>query len=747
MARRDKHIELLESQLLQLRKLSPDDLLKDKLKKAATHLKQLNEENTNLRAQLSNTSTIDNFPSESNAVAIESEIQSNIQLIKELQDTIQRQSHQIEKDKLALESHTNSLHITSDMEEKYTRLEDLNFDLGSKLLDLEDEKIRLESLASKFESQSKVYADELLQLKSQESNNINPPSDDIMVDMEERNIEIETLKSELKTSALLLDDQKTEFESYLKIRDENEVNLNEKISSQEVQIYETLLETTQMINEIQKLQLATKKHQAAMSEKESIIIDLRKALIEAEKKTDDLNKLNTVLAEKDALLNTFELEIQASQEDSQILQDKIASLSLSLKSKSKESEENQKVIDKLTTKVEELRIELKRNQEIKKANESVMISSDLNSENDSIIKDLRSEVTNLNASLEVSNNQRNSLSLTIETLEGSLLSLTDTINSLGDQNSIMESNNVKLEAEIQVLKHELLQQESEVVELQKMNQGILASNDSNALALNDSIEKDSIINDLRKEIETLRSALEEFNDKQKSLLTSIETLKDQNSSLTSKIEDSGHTLLIETLTSERDKLVSDQGLLLTKLTQMKQSFTARTQNESVELTSLNLKLTTLLEENETLRQSLIESQHTLQESHSNQPTEEFQQLQETHSKTQREMQRLRHHLIEAEELSTQESVKQNELLQEFKTQIELLTKEREVYNGQLEEEMEESVSLREEVRETGEKFKGTVEENERLRGLVESNGHALMNLQGVLETFQSSILMNSFLYY
>ena len=119
--------------------------------------------------------------------------------------------------------------------------------------------------------------------------------------------------------------------------------------------------------------------------------------------------------------------------------------------------------------------------------------------------------------------------------------------------------------------------------------------------------------------------------------------------------------------------------------------------------------------------------------------EELNTLQETHAKSQREMQRLRQHLIEAEAMSTQENINQEVILQEYKYQIEGLVSEKETWRVLLDEERESGKGVRERMEECADILQVLKDENGKLKIQVQNYAISMGNLEGVLEAFQKGI--------
>lgn len=150
------------------------------------------------------------------------------------------------------------------------------------------------------------------------------------------------------------------------------------------------------------------------------------------------------------------------------------------------------------------------------------------------------------------------------------------------------------------------------------------------------------------------------------------------------------------------------------------------------------RIQVLIEENQSLQDSLTSLTTSISESNTSGLAEEFAALTETYTKSQREMQRLRQHLIEAEEVSTQESVNAEVVLQEYKYQIEGLVSEKETWRVIIDEERVVSEHAKLLVDELEEVVGVLKEENGKMKSQVHHFATSLGNLEGVLEAFQKS---------
>ncbi|KAJ3081914.1 hypothetical protein HK102_002062 [Quaeritorhiza haematococci] len=203
----------------------------------------------------------------------------------------------------------------------------------------------------------------------------------------------------------------------------------------------------------------------------------------------------------------------------------------------------------------------------------------------------------------------------------------------------------------------------------------------------------------------------------------------------------------QSVLAERSRAEEERDLLVEKLTTMKNTIAPRMQAEMEEGQRLRSQVESLTAENESLRTTVttLESQLSQIQS-STATTAESTTLLETElgatreelAKTNRELDRLRHHLLEAEEISTQEALKQEEKIREYSLQIEALGAQREEWEAMAEEEREQARIARERLEEAKEEVGQLREEMERMRVEAQRNAVSLGNLQAVLEEFQAS---------
>lgn len=118
--------------------------------------------------------------------------------------------------------------------------------------------------------------------------------------------------------------------------------------------------------------------------------------------------------------------------------------------------------------------------------------------------------------------------------------------------------------------------------------------------------------------------------------------------------------------------------------------------------------------------------------------EDYELIQEQLHKAQREITRLRQHLLEAEELHTQDILKAHITIDEYKIQIDRLESERSEFQDVSADRSSEISRLEEKCAELELMLEERYSENEQLNIQFRQNEVSLSNLQQVLQDFQSS---------
>ncbi len=121
---------------------------------------------------------------------------------------------------------------------------------------------------------------------------------------------------------------------------------------------------------------------------------------------------------------------------------------------------------------------------------------------------------------------------------------------------------------------------------------------------------------------------------------------------------------------------------------------------------------------------------------------ELAQLRDAHQKNQKEIQRLRQHLLDAEEASTQELLKQESVMEEYKRQLEQLNSQKSELESLLEQEKELCRQLKESLGESEHLMDSMAQEKEYLKQQIQTCQVSITNLERVLSDFEKGILQS-----
>jgi chromosome segregation ATPase len=119
-------------------------------------------------------------------------------------------------------------------------------------------------------------------------------------------------------------------------------------------------------------------------------------------------------------------------------------------------------------------------------------------------------------------------------------------------------------------------------------------------------------------------------------------------------------------------------------------------------------------------------------------SEEYELMQEQFAKANREVTRLRQHLIEAEDVHTQEALKSQLSLDEYRAQINSLETDKVEFHDVSSDRDTEITRLEEKCLELQDMLEQRFSENERIVAESRQNETSLVNLQQVLQDFQTS---------
>ena len=117
---------------------------------------------------------------------------------------------------------------------------------------------------------------------------------------------------------------------------------------------------------------------------------------------------------------------------------------------------------------------------------------------------------------------------------------------------------------------------------------------------------------------------------------------------------------------------------------------------------------------------------------------ELQLLRDQHDKKQQELERLRQFMVENEETHTQETLRLESLVQEYRLQIDSLERDRDAWQGANEQERNLASEAQHMMSEMKDELNRSVVEVDALKQKLEQNQQSLLNLQNVLEQFEAS---------
>ncbi|KAJ3383399.1 hypothetical protein HDU92_004226 [Lobulomyces angularis] len=240
-----------------------------------------------------------------------------------------------------------------------------------------------------------------------------------------------------------------------------------------------------------------------------------------------------------------------------------------------------------------------------------------------------------------------------------------------------------------------------------------------------------------------RAAVEKMRNDYESLISELNNRKLE--------EEKQWLQLVDIEKEEKDVLRSQNEAMLEKLKELKNTVGPRLQAEmehgallgqEVEsLKSLNCQLNEKLSATEKEYNGILRELHTLKDNHStnvNVKLEEQSFLQEQLMKYKREVERLRLHLVEMEEHHTNESLKTDDFVHEYKFQMQKFKEKSEEFESLYEERGFEIEKLKEKAKELSElleiKENLLIEANEECR----MNSVSVENLQNVLRDLHAN---------
>ncbi|TPX56750.1 hypothetical protein SpCBS45565_g08350 [Spizellomyces sp. 'palustris'] len=195
------------------------------------------------------------------------------------------------------------------------------------------------------------------------------------------------------------------------------------------------------------------------------------------------------------------------------------------------------------------------------------------------------------------------------------------------------------------------------------------------------------------------------------------------------------------------RLNAEKTMLMDKLTTMKNAIAPKLQAELETSQKLRQEVQLLTQENEALQNQLAQLTVTndqLRSKASSSMTEtarlhvDLESAGERIDRLEREVDRLRSHLMETEDAQVQDALHQETVIKEYIRQIETLERDREQWEEAAAQERDAARAALERVNEMHETVETIKQDMERLRLEKEREAFAASNLQRVLEEFQTS---------
>jgi chromosome segregation ATPase len=219
---------------------------------------------------------------------------------------------------------------------------------------------------------------------------------------------------------------------------------------------------------------------------------------------------------------------------------------------------------------------------------------------------------------------------------------------------------------------------------------------------------------------------------------------------------------LRTVVEDRDKIAAEHGMLLEKLTTVKNTFAPKLQEQidennrlRTEVESLQQIILALKEErallkaqiadlaNDTASMRDLKSQTSAESSRLQEllddTTSELNKFKAEHDKLSRRLAALQQHLAESEEAATEEGLKAESELNEYRLRVEALERERETWESMATEAREAAKAAELKLFETKEEAEIAREELEEVLRAHERDSVGLANLQSVLNEFQASM--------
>ncbi|KAJ3196466.1 hypothetical protein HK101_008873 [Irineochytrium annulatum] len=697
LATRDNHIKALEARLMTMRNASQPsspppqpasdaeqraNLLQEKLNKAVSHLKPLVEENRTLSAKLAEKETVE----EELKAKLEKLQMNNAEAAARLPvKTHDDVSEKKDADTASLRAHVAKLEAS--MEEAAAREEGMKEELQAL-----SERLRAEAKVSTAAADDRTRAEEL----SAENERLKR----MLSEKEHAVTDLDGIVSAKDDEIMRLRDEKERLTSTNKSRSDDvnsalgglkkeNVELKEHVSTLETALHERDEELALTKSELETISEAMQQSSQVALERENLQRELRKseeaALTNRERLQGEIKEFAERVNVLKSEVEEREMELRKKEEAVRLLHEKESDSRAKLELGSARERELQSRISAQDAELKSLHERLSNN--VGSANSSSAVTSDVSSVIQSILRAEADDVAFFES-------WRDRLP---DDLLMSLVSLSQLVHGLRLDLTAKEK----------------------------------ASADVHDSARTTTKAYDDMIVELNAEVEE-RTRL--YNEMERSYAA---------------------------LREERDRVVSEQAVLMERLTTVKSSVMPKLQAEMeesgrlrVEVDSLNATVATLREERSFLKAQMDaialedanlrdQRQQTSAESAQMQSqfeafTQEIEALRSELEKSQRRLAALQHHMAESEENATQEALRSEATLTEYKLRLSGLERERETWEDMIKESQEAVRVAEERAIEARESADMAREELElALRGR-ERDSVSLANLQSVLEEFQAS---------
>ncbi|KAJ3105912.1 hypothetical protein HDU96_008386 [Phlyctochytrium bullatum] len=712
LASRDEHIKVLESRLISMRQSTthsspPQDseraaLLQEKLNKAVSHLKPLIEEN---KALVSRVSELEEERSR-------------------LNDQLSRSTSNLGKE--AVDDYTEKYNFIKSHAES---LEKTVAEMNEKELELLDEIRSLQDV----NEQKSVTIDQLRETNA-------------------------ALEQKLHSSSHQIESEDKEAERS---------NFEAELASLRSQLEDASLGSSRTSNLLQEA--LTRR-----SELEAELQDARRMLMLREKDVAELEEKAASVESLTASLQTLESEVQQAGR-------KIGALETALN----DSTQHRKDLEQFIAELERERDELKTQMIGFEKGQADVISQASSKQVE--IEQLKKEANEIKVRLEESINQLKEQEAQLTAEKHRNLELQNELDSIRDKaedsSSAFSLNEIMLEkAKLEALVRQLQDDRSAHDEdasagkhLENFRQfclslakGDFAAEPLEISPANSSLEGlQGTVNEIAQSLNSILGTLRIKEGVEKELKATIQSLERLTEDLNTEIQEKADALMVigaemSSVKEEKDRITSEHAVLVEKLTTVKASILPKLQAEMdesnrlrSEVETLNTQLSTLREERALLKaeMALLANSDAQLRDISSQTSAETQRLQaelqaareELSSvnndldKCQRRLLALQQHMAESEEANTQEALKLEATLSEYKIRVDSLERERENWED-MARESHEAVRVAEErlleARAAEEKSREAYESIVRAR---EKDQISLANLQSVLEEFQAGL--------